>query len=302
MAQLLTSIFYNIETGKQSNSSGLSKSVFAVPIVYLKQKDLIINVDFVRANGAAVTDLFTLTDTWGFSADDDFDVGSALQLQSSDGEFNVPGDRSDLDVVNGKISFRIDADTTELTTALAALSDLELTGEIQVFNAAETNPKAVFRFKITARNLVDNASAGPAPVPAASFYTKGETDALLGGKEDLRTRPVLPVDATVGATTDIQTTPAIRKRIVKNYYIETTAITGAAAMPDIEIKTDGGAILVPATTMLVSEGVVGGLMRLKTVHNRILAAAEKTQVRIAVAGTSTTHVLTVYDDGIEVDA
>ena len=73
-------------------------------------------------------------------------------------------------------------------------------------------------------------------------------------------------------------------------------------MPSIEIKTDGGAILVPETAMLASEGVVGGLMRLKSVHNRILAAGEKTQLRIVTPGTSTTHTIAVYDDGNEVDA
>ena len=146
------------------------------------------NVVCVRSNGSAVTDLFSLTDSWGLSADDDYDVASALMLQSLDAEFNIANDRSDLDVVNGKISFRIDADVTELSDGLGVLPEIDLKGEIQVFNSGEANPKAVFRLDMVARNLVDNASAGPSPTPAASCYTKTQADALVPGKEAMTVR------------------------------------------------------------------------------------------------------------------
>ena len=122
------------------------------------------------------------------------------------------------------------------------------------------------------------------------------------GFEDLRIQSALGIDAKVADTTDIQTTPTLRARFVQNFLIRTTDITGVAGMPSIEIRTDGGAILVPETVMQISQGnVVGAVMRLESTHKRILAAGEKTQIRIVIPGTSTTHTLSVYDDGIEVD-
>ena len=307
MAQLVTKFFYNIETRKLSNAAGLSRSGAAVvvPAVYLKQENPIFHVDFIRSDGSLVTDVFLADDVWGFAGDDDFDPGSTNMLLSADDQFNLPADRPDLDVAGGKICYRVNGDSAELDAAFVALSNVEklpkFFGEIQNFNLAAANPKSIFRFDMDALNLVNNAGAGPAPTPIGDFYTKVETDAKLAGKEDLRTRPVTGIDATVAATTTANTIPALRKRIVKFYDIETTAITGTAGMPDIEIKTDGGAIIVPPTTMLVAEAVVGGLMRLETVHNRMLAAGEIVQVRIATAGTSTTHVISVFDDGVEVD-
>lgn len=304
MAQQLTSIFFNVDSGALSNSAGLSKSgQFVKPIIYLKQKDLILSVDFIRADGTAVDDLFLANDTWGFAADDDFDTGSTLMMQSGDSEFNIALDRPDLSITNGRISLRLDADTTELTTALAATAEIEIKGEIQCFNFGETNPKAVFRIGLTVRNLVDNAGAGPAPAPVGSFYTKAEADALLGGKEELQTITTVGIDMKVLATTNLFTIGTGRKSIPKAVYVNTTAITGASGMPKIKVVTDGGAELFPATKMDASgEGVVGGLMRLELTHDKMLAAGEIVQLEVTDAGTSTTHTVSAFYNGLDVSA
>ena len=301
MAKKIFKFFYNIDTFQISDINGNTLGDSAFPQTFLKQQDLVLAIDFIRNEGVAVTDLFLNDDVFGFAAAQDFDVATALLLQTSDSGFNVSGDRPDLDVPNGKISVQIDADSGPLATFLGVSQIETLEAEIQLFAAAATNPKGVFQFKIKARNLVDNAGAGPAPAPVGSFYTKIEEDAFHAGLEALRTRFLAGVDATVAATSDIHTVPALRTRLVRFFDIRTTAITGAAGMPTIRIKTAAGVELVPPTAMTVAQGVVGGHMRLETVHDKVLAAGEKTQVEVTVAGTSTTHVFTIYDDGNEVD-
>lgn len=295
-------MFINVNTKTQALADGTPAPNSAVPSVFFQQKNLVLAVNFIDDSGNLVTTLFTATDSFSFAADEDFDRSATLPwILTPDSGFNVPGDRPDLDVAGGKISIRLDANTGRFGTGIGVLRDKQLNAQIKAFSAAETEPKSVFSHFIEAFNLIENTGAGPT-APVSNFYTKAEADALHAGLEDLRTRLATSIDAKVAATTDIQTTPALRARIVKNFIIRTTAITGAAGLPSIEIKTDGGAILVADTVMPVGAGVVGGLMRLESTHDKILAAGEKTQLRIVTPGTSTTHIISVYDDGIEVDA
>ena len=274
MSSQLFQMFINVETNTQALEDGTPAPNSAFPAVFFQQKNLVIAVDFIDGSGNAVTNLFNNDDSFSWAADDDFNRAVLPWMLTGNSGFNQPGDRPDLSIVNGRLSYRIDANTTEYDTEIGVLRDKQLSAQIKAFNAGETEPKSVFNHFIQAFNLIENTGAGP-PAPVSNFYTKAEADALHAGLESLRTRPKLAIDAKVSATTEIHEVPALRARMVENYRIRTTAITGAAGMPSIEIKTDGGAILVPETAMLASEGVVGGLMRLKSVHNRILAAGEK---------------------------
>lgn len=301
MAKKIFKFFYNIDTFQISDVDGNTLGDASFPQTFLKQQDLVLAIDFVRNLGLPVTDLFTLTDAFGFAADKDFSTATALLMQTSDSGFNVLNDRPDLDVENGKISVQLDADTTQLESFLGVSQIETIEAEIQLFAAAATNPKGVFQFKLKVRNLVDNAGAGPSPTPAGSFYTKVEIDSFLLGKEDLRTRPKSGVDATVAATSDIQTIPTLRGRIVKNFFIRTTELTGLAGLPTVKVQTDAPVELIGPTVMPAGAGVAGGIMRMKTLHDKFIAAGEKIQLVVTVAGTSTTHVITLYDDGVEVD-
>lgn len=284
--KLLTSIFYNVESQKQSNSRGQSKGTIRQPIVTLKQQNLVIGVDFVDSDGVPVTDLLTLTDTFSFTADNDFATGTPLKLLSTDSEFNIVGDRPDLDVVNGKISFRIDAATLDLETLLGTEDFKELTGEIKIFDAATTNPKAVFRLTITANNLVDNSGAGPSPSPVALFFTKIEVIALLAGKEDLGSGQSTTIDFTVSGTTDIFTVLVDTVYRLEDVGDRTDSISGSGSPHTFKVKTSAGDL----TSVLTSHATaVNEFTRIVTTHDVLLLAGTIVQYEVIDPSTFTTH-------------
>lgn len=60
--------------------------------------------------------------SWLFGIDDRFDADHADLVVSLNDQFNIPGDRTDLDIVNGKICWRANLATPELKAALSTLA------------------------------------------------------------------------------------------------------------------------------------------------------------------------------------
>ncbi len=285
-------MFVNIERDRQTSATGQDVSQKELPTVTLSQKNLVLGIDLIREGGGAVTDILLANDSFSFAADDDFDSGSTPLMLSPDVEFNVPGDRPDLDIVNGKISVRLDADTAELGTSLGTTREKVITGEIKAFNSSETNPKLISHFQILARNLVEGGGVPGAPV--SNFYTKAEADALFYTKAavDALVAGGLPfesanVDFKTPATHNIATVPAGKKWLPLWFFDRTDAITTPAAAASIKLKTDGPRDL---TSVVVSDSnAVDDITRVQLTDTTLVLAGEILQAEITVGSTAATH-------------
>ena len=302
MALQIIPITYNIETGRQSSAGGTTKRNQDLPIISRRQKDIVLAIDLVRSDGSAVDDLIELTDTFTWAVDDDFDQTTVPKMKTTNSGFNIPGDRPDLDKVNGKLSLRMDADTaplaTDLGTGAGAKAKKTYDMELQIFAAAAPNAKAVFLFDtelgdgIIVKNILDDAGTGPDPTPVINFYNITQIDSFLIDKEALQSPPAATgIDAKIAATTNLYTLAAATEYIPQKLYALTREITGAAGFPTIQAKTSGGLILSPAIAMSASEAQVGHLMEIVLDNEIIIPAADIIQAEITLAGTSTSHSL-----------
>jgi len=300
MALQIISINYNIETGRQSSSGGTTKRNQDLPIISRRQKDIVLAIDLVRSNGSAVSDLIELTDTFTWAVDLDFDQTTVPKMKTTNSGFNIPGDRPDLDIVNGKLSLRMNADTGELATDLGigtgAKSKRTYSMELQIFALAAGNAKGIFLFDtelgdgITVKNILDDAGTGPAPTPVINFYDIAQIDSFLADKENLQSPPgPTGIDAKIAADTNVFTLPAATEYKAGTGDTITREITGAAGLPTIQWKTSGGLILSPAIAMSASEAQVGHIMEVELDNEIIIPAADIVQAEITIAGTSTTH-------------
>ena len=147
-------------------------------------------------------------------------------METLNGDFNVIGQRSDLDVVNGKISFKADADTTEFDTEIGVKESEQLFSQIEVYENGETKPYLVPKFIVIANNLVCGPTS-PTP-PLTDYFTKAETLSLLEDKEDLRIRKLVPVfDATATPSVVLHTVTASTVGVPIALYLRIETLTGS---------------------------------------------------------------------------
>ena len=280
-------LYYNIDQQKLVDSG--NSEIFTPqnsPVVFRDLEDIVFTMDFFRDNGTLATDVFELTDTWSFEADDDFDEASTSLIQSLDAEFNIGGDRSDLDVAGGKISWRVDTTSTNLETAIDTLGELSLTGEVKVTAAAATVPKARFQFKLIVKNKVH--STGTPGSPVSNFYTKAEVDALLAGKNDtVDFATVTTIDFTATATHDVTTVPTGKVMIVERVLDITKTITGAGTAAFWKPKTDAPTDL--GSAIESDSNALNAIGRREITHETTIPAGEKVQIEITTGSTATTH-------------
>jgi len=226
MAVLPNEIFINVDGGFESQENGKSKIQNGQEIKVTLSQNPIWGITCLKDDGEAQT--FELTDTFSFVADNDFNAATTEPIRSPNSEFNVPGDWVSLDVVNGLISVRIDANTAELQTKLGTTnSEVELIGELQVFAAAATEPYIVSRFQVITRNLVDKSGVVPPPV-ITGFYSSAQVDSLLIDKEDLITYDSLPnIDVKSAAATNLVAMSGSEWGLVESIRIVEKVLTGA---------------------------------------------------------------------------
>ena len=304
MALEIQTINYNIDTRRQSSSSGATLRNQALPQITRRQQDQVLAINLLRTLGGAVTDLINADDTfvWVAELKDDFDQTTTVQMKTFNVNINRIGDRPDLDVVNGKLSVLLDADTLELLGTLGAgpgaTGTVTLSMELQIRNLGAPLPKAVYRWDVDKKdglivlNIIDDAGAGPGPTPVNEFYTIPEIDAIVAGLEQLQSpAPNTGVDAKVAATETVFNIPAVTEYIARTGYVVTRTITGAAGLPTIQWKTSAGLILSPAIAMSASEAQVGHIMEFELDNEIIIPAADVVQAEITIAGTSTTHTI-----------
>jgi len=300
MAFLNQQIFnVNIDQNIISTPAGVGASTDQVPIVTLTQKNIVFVIDLLLDAGLRADFLIEATDTFAFAADVDFNPATANMMVSTNAEFNITGDRSDLDVTGGKISVRVDADTLPLENGLGIQPEIQLFGEIKIFAAAAINPKVIFTFPILARNTVDN-STSPLP-PISNFYTKAEVDALLAAFAEQDTfATASPVDVTGLATHSLFTVPAGKIFIPEVLYDITDTISGGGVAHQYKLKTDLPRDL---SSVLVSDSdTVDEFKRVDIADTTAVRAGRVVQVEVTTASTFTTHNVIFAVGGRMIDA
>lgn len=312
MALEIQTINYNIDTRLQSSSTGTTLRNQDLPRITRRQQNQVLAINLLRDDGSPVSDVINADDVFSWVAElkDDFDLSTTPQMKTLNANINRIGDRPDLDILNGKLSVLLDADTQELLDTLkddaTAISSVTLNMELQIRNLGDSLAKAIYRWDVDngdgliVLNIADDAGAGPGPTPVGDFYTKTEIDSFLLTKEELQS-PLANtgVDAKVAAVQNVFTLPALTEHIAQTGYVVTRAIAGLAGLPTIQWKTSGGLILSPAIVMLASEAVIGRIMEFELDNGIIIPAGDIIQAEVTNAATSTTHTIDYKYNGQE---
>ncbi len=153
-----------------------------------------------------------LTAYTGFAADDVLDAAidtgpgltTAPMVETADADINVAGDWADADATAGKFSVRLDAYTTQFSTAIGTSTSRQVTFRLQARPAGETYISAGVQLTFEARGRVSLGTDSPA-APTTNYYNKTEADALLAAKADKTGAQVvksISQDVAVGDFTD----------------------------------------------------------------------------------------------------
>lgn len=119
-------------------------------LILFRGTHVLINAD-LKKDGAATTFNPDPASTWNFRVDTDFDSSPDLIVSEND-QFNIVGDRTDLDIAGGKISFRVDTNTTQLETELTGFESKDGFAELWMVPPGE-NPVLVAHWGITLANI-----------------------------------------------------------------------------------------------------------------------------------------------------
>lgn len=292
MAVLPNEIFINVDRGFQSQENGKAKIQNGQEIKVTLSQNPIWGLTCLKDDGTAQT--FALTDTFSFVADTDFNVATTEPLRSGNSKFNVPGDWVSLDVVNGLISVRIDANTAELQTKLGTTkSEIIMIGELQVFAAAATEPYIIARFTVIARNLVDQSGVVPPPI-VSGFYSSAQVDSLLADKEDLITYDALPdIDVKAAASTNLVVMSGSEWGLVENIRIVDKILTGSVTVPftfKLGILTDDDQYIA-LTSATVATAI--GDSDVYNLNSKVLLASETLVFEVVGLSDATTHEIQV---------
>jgi hypothetical protein len=123
--------------------------------------------------------------------DTDYDRGNDPVSQSLNAVCNLTEDRADVNIEQGKLSFRFDLDTASFLSkvgsseAIDGLLEIQVRKTITVRGNSITVPITVFTLPVYLENLVDtDGTAEEDPENPQNYYTKLELDALLEYKAD----------------------------------------------------------------------------------------------------------------------
>jgi len=123
-------------------------------LILFRGTHIIIRADIVLGEQNAPQTPFTPdpASEWEFRVDTVFGPGQDDLIVSLNDQFNKSEDRDDLDVDNGKISFRVDTTSTQLETLLGVLEFVTASAELWMIPPNE-NPVLVCQFNITLKNI-----------------------------------------------------------------------------------------------------------------------------------------------------
>ena len=95
---------------------------------------------------------------WSFIIDNNLDESVPDLIVSNSDQFNIAGDRADLDVANGKISFRVDTATLQLAAAMTDVESLGMVAELRMLPVGG-EPSLLIQFPVTVLNIYGNVGA-----------------------------------------------------------------------------------------------------------------------------------------------
>lgn len=90
---------------------------------------------------------------WFFGIDNSYIAGHADLVVSAADQFNISEDWTSLNAENGKICFRVNTATTQLTTAVGTSASIDTTGELW-YTVPGSYPVLVCQWPITVKNIV----------------------------------------------------------------------------------------------------------------------------------------------------
>lgn len=166
----------NVHRGVDGNVLPKEKYPYIIflekPLVKLH---LVTDVALTAYTGLTPTSVFTA------SIDSDFDHSTDLMCKTEDSGINVAGDWTDVNVGQGRLSIRLDADNTGYQTKISTLSEkTNCTFELLEFEAGSGDLVSATQIPYRCYNIVDGAGAVP-PSPVGDYYTKAESDARFVG-------------------------------------------------------------------------------------------------------------------------
>lgn len=149
MSRRVIEIYLDIEGSRFIDSDG---ALVSTNMVMFRGTEALVQCHLRLADGLTYFEP-PAGSTWFFAIDDSFTEGHDDYVVSNDSLFNISGDWSDLDVANGKISFRVDTATTQLTTAMGTSSSKEMYGELWMTPPA-VDPIILAQWKIDMKGIV----------------------------------------------------------------------------------------------------------------------------------------------------
>ncbi|MCK5127538.1 MAG: hypothetical protein KAR42_14880 [candidate division Zixibacteria bacterium] len=159
--------------------------------------------DFVFTSWAEAGGVYTFTGaaqdiTYSFAENDDCDILEPLMIRSGNAKFNISGDWDDLDVVNGKISVRLQCASQECLDALGDEQSINPFCEINKFYSGTESVLA--HHNVQFWNRVDNLAPEPGQVDPL-YRTADAQDSIDNLKFDIKGKT--EVTLTDEATTNI---------------------------------------------------------------------------------------------------
>ncbi len=139
-------------------------------------ESVIFCLTFVNLDGTPL--VFGSTDVFELSGDNDYQHGDdPLMLYADQSGVNLPGDWDQADPAQGRISIRVNCNTTGFQQKLAAAESITIHLEVRRSTAGNAERSVILSTDVVGKNTVilHEVPAEAAP----DYYTAAETDALL---------------------------------------------------------------------------------------------------------------------------
>lgn len=150
--------YVNAQTGQIVNSRGGSIDDATKPTLFLSES-IVFCLSFMDDNGDAYP--LSSSDSFELAVDQDFDhaESSPLIILAGNDKVDISGDWSSIDRAAGKISFRVNCNTSEFASKLGTSESQVCYIEIKKFSSG--TPSILLQDKCTLRNIVNDDSATP---------------------------------------------------------------------------------------------------------------------------------------------
>ena len=204
----------NAETGALIDpSDGAKLNTASLPDFCLGETSILC-LSFVDSSLNAYP--FAAEDSFELSIDKDFvhtvnGVEDPLMAYSADSMFNLSGDWDSTSLAAGKISVRINCNTTGFVSKIGSSESVMAWIEIQRYPAGLTDASIILRNKCVTRNSVKAAEGSPASA-SPDYYTALQIDVLMTEAESR----VLATDNTTEYTPTADYHPATKKYVDDN--------------------------------------------------------------------------------------